>query len=178
MLFRSTIFTEVPMTFSISDLEIIEPDYDFAVQTLKSYELNTIIGKLKKGEEVKADDQVYELVDVKALIKILGDSESFGFKLFYDQVGIVEKKLVGAVFQHDASIYVLKAPQDLVQLKDIFENQNIRKFGFDVKHEYLYLMDQGVDLCGVDFDGFIAAYLIEPASRNYNLSEEIGRAHV
>ncbi len=167
----ATIFTEVPIEFDLSNLEIIEPDYDFAVHTLKSYELNTIIVKLKKNETIKPQEHTFELVSASKLSSILSGQKSFGFKLFYDNIGIVEKKLVGAVIITGEDIFILDESEDITQLKTVFENSSIHKYGYDLKNEYLFLMNEGIDLNGVTFDGFIAAYLIDPASKNYDLSD-------
>ncbi|MBR5555328.1 DNA polymerase I [bacterium] len=53
-------------------------------------------------------------------------------------------------------------------LKDIFENENIKKITYDLKTEYNVLKTLGIDLAGVVFDVQLASYINDP-SRNHDL---------
>jgi DNA polymerase-1 len=57
----------------------------------------------------------------------------------------------------------------LEQLKPIFENPKIKKAGHNIKFDLGFMCGNGIKTKGVDFDTMIAAYLINPGSRQYSL---------
>jgi len=54
-------------------------------------------------------------------------------------------------------------------LKSIFENPKIEKFGHDLKYDIEVLRENGINVAGVAFDTMIAAYLLNPGARVYDL---------
>jgi DNA polymerase-1 len=54
-------------------------------------------------------------------------------------------------------------------LKPPLENGKIKKYGHDLKYDFEVLHKSGVELSGVSFDTMIAAYLLNPGARAYNL---------
>lgn len=169
----ATIFTEVPIELDFNQLMLTEPNMDLAIKTFKFYELNSLLNKLKVKADAPEETHEWTEIDCKSLAKALQMRPSFTFKLYYDIVSITEKTLCGACFNFDKQSYVLNDLLNFDLLKPIFEDKSIFKSGYDLKSDYLYLMGRGIDLNGVTFDGFIAAYLIDPARRNYDLAEVV-----
>lgn len=169
----ATIFTEVPIELDFNQLMLTEPNMDLAIKTFKFYELNSLLNKLKVKADAPEETHEWTEIDCKSLAKALQMRPSFTFKLYYDVVSITEKTLCGACFNFDKQSYVLNDLLNFDLLKPIFEDKSIFKSGYDLKSDYLYLMGRGIDLNGVTFDGFIAAYLIDPARRNYDLAEVV-----
>lgn len=167
----ATIHTEVPIDIDLNALMLTEPDHDKAIHLFKHYELNTLLGRLKVNQSHAEEEHESKVVPSKALIDVLSKCKQFAFKLFFDQVNVSARKVAGAVFSCDSGIFMLHDCNELKALKVVFENSAIEKFGHDVKKDYLALMDLDIDLSGVAFDTFIAAYLINPARRDYDLSD-------
>jgi len=55
------------------------------------------------------------------------------------------------------------------KLKEIFENPKVEKYGHDLKYDFEVLRENGIHLTAVTFDTMIAAYLLNPGARIYNL---------
>jgi DNA polymerase-1 len=55
------------------------------------------------------------------------------------------------------------------KLKKIFEDPKIEKYGHDLKYDIEVLRENGINLAGVMFDTMIAAYLLNPGARVYDL---------
>jgi DNA polymerase-1 len=53
--------------------------------------------------------------------------------------------------------------------KSILENPKIEKYGHDLKYDFEVLHKNGLNLAGVAFDTMIAAYLLNPGARVYDL---------
>lgn len=61
-------------------------------------------------------------------------------------------------------------PKSKIQnLRSIFEDAKIKKYGHDLKREMEILRENGIDLAGAAFDIMIAAYLLNPGARTYDL---------
>jgi DNA polymerase-1 len=57
----------------------------------------------------------------------------------------------------------------LNELKPIFENQNIKKFGHNIKFDIRVMKNNRVDVQGIEFDTMVASYLLSPGTRQHNL---------
>lgn len=174
----ATIFTEVPIEFDEALLLIGKPDYEQSITVFRHYELNSLLSKLVSSVDTPLMNETVDKSDIviighQALYKKLENASLIGMKFLVDQVAVSKHVIVSACFSVDDVIYALDQMEDLIHLKPIFESTTINKYGYDIKSDYLALMNLGIDLCGVSFDGFIAAYLIEPARRSYDLSEII-----
>ncbi|HAS74834.1 MAG TPA: DNA polymerase I, partial [Clostridiales bacterium UBA8960] len=167
----ATIHTEVPIDFSFDSLLIKEPNHDEAIHLFKHYELNTLMGKLKPTNSPAQNELKWKIQTVDALMVTLSNCKSFGFKLFYDQTSVAVRTLSGASFLCGDEILLTRDVERLSLLKPIFENCEIKKTGHDIKRDYLVMMDLGIDMQGVEFDTFIAGYLLNPARRDYDLAD-------
>ncbi len=54
-------------------------------------------------------------------------------------------------------------------LRDIFADKNIKKIGYDLKSDILYLNSRGIDFEGLGFDVLIAAYIDDPTRSKYDI---------
>lgn len=174
----ATIHTEVPVELSVDELRIQDPDYDKAILAFRKYELNSLLGKLKvqssegnPPEKETAQETAYESLPASAIIAKIMAEGAFTFKFICDYDGINQRDIIAAAFLIGDSANLLEDVSEIMQFKAVFESTEIKKSGYEVKNEYLSLMALGIDLNGVIFDGFIAAYLLEPSRRNYDLSE-------
>lgn len=57
----------------------------------------------------------------------------------------------------------------LEKLKPIFEDTKIKKCAHNMKFDMRVMMNNGVDVYGIDFDTMIASYLLNSGSRQHNL---------
>lgn len=57
----------------------------------------------------------------------------------------------------------------LAQLKPIFEDEKIEKYGHNIKFDYRVMKSQGVEVKNLAFDTMIASYLLNPGSRAHSL---------
>ncbi len=171
----ATIFTEVPIEIDFDQLRVQEPNLDEAIKAFKHYELTSLLNKLKinSNNDVVQVDHAWLVMDCRSLCEQLEKTLEFTFKLYYDVSNIVTHKLVGAGFYFDGQAVLVHDLNHFNLLKPIFENEKISKSGYNIKDDYLYLMGLGIDLNSVVFDGFIAAYLINPARKNYDLAEVV-----
>jgi DNA polymerase-1 len=106
--------------------------------------------------------------------EICFDTETEGFDYFSD-------KLVGisfAVKPHEG--YYIPVCENhggeqsfIEKLRPVFENSKITKIGQNIKFDYLFLKNYGINVCGFLFDTMLADYLLNPEQRhNMNILSE------
>tara|TARA_B100000029_G_scaffold514451_1_gene617303 strand:- start:13140 stop:15971 length:2832 start_codon:yes stop_codon:yes gene_type:complete len=138
---------------------------------------------------------VREVVELKAAIKKLGGADQVAIEVFTgfrdphraDLAGIALAVNAAEVFYfsfgHVSGDPILEVGQEGVEnlpsiksnelkpLLDILADKNIKKIGIDLKSAKIVLDRLGVPLEGIFFDVGVAAYLLDPGSRSYDLED-------
>ncbi|MBD3391995.1 MAG: DNA polymerase I, partial [Chitinivibrionales bacterium] len=70
---------------------------------------------------------------------------------------------------HDDSGANLSLDTALASLRPVIESEAIAKIGQNLKYDYQVFKKHGIALKGIAFDTMIAAYLIEPGKRQFNM---------
>lgn len=113
----------------------------------------------------------YEIIDsqnkLDGFVKKLAQQRAFVFNTETTGIDPFAIKLLGVSFCFkDGEVYYINNFQfpisDFQKLKEIFENQNIEKYGHDLKYDFEVLHENRVSLAGLAFDTMIAAYLLNP----------------
>ena len=86
---------------------------------------------------------------------------------------IVKEKIISVSIykQKDNIVYYSKIndEKDIINIKDILENPNVKKTSINMGKIYNILKQIGIELNGIDFDVHIAGYLINPEDNKLNL---------
>ncbi len=184
----ATIMINVPLDFEDDEFIIGNPDLEEVVTILKRYEFTRLISRYKSNElEVEKEDVIHEEVNVEIIedssivIDIIKKNKNFAFHLIADKDNIITDDVIGLGIYVDTKYYYLSTNEDIINsFKEVFEDENIKKTGHELKREYIRLFRYGIKPCGFEFDTFIAAYLINPEIKSYDLSEllvkEVARA--
>ncbi|MFH1367077.1 MAG: DNA polymerase I [Patescibacteria group bacterium] len=132
------------------------------------------VDRIKIAEKLGLD---YQLVDSEEklikLTKELVNLEELCVDTETTSVDPLQAELLGISFswEKDKAFFVslVKLPGALEKLKLILENTKILKFGHNLKYDYSVLRQAGAEMQPLYFDSMIAAYLINPGIRQYNL---------
>ncbi|HEY9061593.1 MAG TPA: DNA polymerase I [Pseudobacteroides sp.] len=57
------------------------------------------------------------------------------------------------------------------RFKEVFESDEVKKYGHDLKNLIVYLKNKGVSLNGLSFDTMIGAYILNPSRDTYTVTE-------
>ncbi len=174
----ATIMTNVPIEFNIEELLIEEPEVNSVVTLLKKYDLNSIISRLKNysSVEVQTSDIKNEEISSKKLAEKLTAVDLFSFKIIYDNKNIRTNHAISMAVSYDEKSFYVDFREEnnaIDDFKEIFENEKIIKYGYELKLDYLILLRYDIQLKGIGFDSFIAKYLIEPSTKHYHLSNSV-----
>jgi len=125
-------------------------------------ELREIVKKISAAGFVSIDTETTSVIARQA--KLVGISLAIDKKeAFYVPVGH-EAEVQGA--GEPANLFV---GETISVLKDMIESPHIAKIGQNLKYDYQVFKNYGLTLKNIVFDSMVAAYLIDPGTRQYNL---------
>ncbi|MDD5174352.1 MAG: DNA polymerase I, partial [Candidatus Omnitrophica bacterium] len=181
----ATVDVNVPIDVDFKELEMKEPDQARLLELYKELEFKSLLKDLTPTKKLKSE---YILVDdEKAFDKLVNDlkrSKEFVFDTETTSEDPVVAKLAGISFswKEGAAYYVgvaegksekrkLDIGLTLGRLKDIFEDESIKKTGQNVKYDYIVLANYGIHVKGIIFDTMVASYLLNPSKLNHGLDD-------
>ena len=116
--------------------------------------------------------------DVKDIIEKQGRI-IFDFVLESDDAigNIIKEKIVSmSVYNEEKNeVYYLKRKDEQFYdfIKDIFENESIEKYGYDLKKVYIILKQMGIEFKNIKYDIMIASYNLDIAKGKYPIESII-----
>lgn len=170
---------DVPVEIDFKELELKAPDEIRLLELFKELEFKTLLKNLTPKGKL---DSEYTLVDndkkLKKLIGHLKDAKEFVFDCETTNVDPMLARLVGISFAWEVGdVYYIPLNKYhdvdavLADLKPIFESDDIKKIGQNIKYEYIVLSNYGIKLRGISFDTMVASYLLNPSKPNHNLED-------
>jgi len=174
----ATINTKVPIDFNMSECEIQEQNLkahvsDEFVGILKRLELFSIIKRLDLKEEEKIELNENFFDNIK-MFSVQSKNELLPFAKEITEQGefafLIKDPQEMGISYSDKSISIALNSETLPLLCPIFEDENIRKTGFNIKNTIVKTNDF-LPIKGIDYDVAVAAYLIDPAKNNYDIAE-------
>jgi DNA polymerase-1 len=194
----ATIMTNVPIEINLEDIKSTE-SYNIKgvnelFKKLEFKSLLNIFGEDKDAENdtslVEDSDQVvwekfnYEIIDsidkLTNLIEEIKDTVYMQFEFFNEAV-FSKIEINKLYLRSEETVYCIEVhklsednKQELLNnLKSLFENKKIQKVCHDSKLAYVFLNKYKMSFNGLIFDTKIAAYLIQPSSKDYILKEMV-----
>lgn len=194
----ATIDCKVPIKLSLKEAEFKITDTETVLNIFQEFEFKSLLNKLKQltGDNLDAkSEEIFNLAknsgpkksikkqspptckliendkDLSDLISVLQKQKHINLGMELDNKNI---KPLYLSFLVDNKTYCIPYKKStLAKLKDILENDNIKKIGYDLKLIFEKLSEEKIKLSGIYFDILVAAYLINPGNRNYQLENII-----
>src|SRR3989344_3442469 len=178
------IVRDLPLELDLNQAELSDYDTGKVVKMFQELEFRSLIDKLPKAAAAAAPAPVpekseileakYELVDSKSkydkLVKELKHATEIAIDTETTSLYPVQADLLGLGlgWEQGKAFYVLK---DFVgpELVKVLEDPEVKKIGHNIKYDYLVLKNSGIKLAGLAFDTMIAAYLLNPGARVFDL---------
>lgn len=165
----ATIVKDVDISMDIKDYRIGEADNDGLIEIYEDLELNTRLNSLSgsKKIEVAENNLEVEILDednLKALDKV---KDEFIFNITTDTDKYFTSDILYISFILD-KIYIIKT-DNLSCIKNILEDENIKKISHDIKKVYVLAQKEGISIKNFAFDTAIAYYLIDSNKSNYSI---------
>ena len=189
-----TIDTDVPVEVSLDDCKTRQPDTGRLLRLFNKLGFKQFVAELGgvsspdvEPELAGRGDVTYHTVDTEAalekLAKQLAKQERIAVDLETTSRQPMKAAIVGFSFAwkpHEAYYVPVAGPlgstvlplhDALHALRPILESPRPAKMGQNIKYDYVVLRKAGVRLRGIVFDTMVAAYLLDPDRRRYNLDD-------
>ena len=105
--------------------------------------------------------------DVSGLISKIKEEKCFALDIVANFKNAVNSDIIALAFGlKDKVYYLLYSEKILLDLKEILEDENIKKITYDGKDDINILKCKGIDLKGIECDVTLASYINNPANKH------------
>ena len=177
-----TINVNVPLEEKIEELKLKEWDNEKVFEKFKELNFQRFIDRFnlqteQKEKEISDLVNIVEINDVNEVIEKIKTSGKMIYILEKENLEssskIIKKKIKAIsiyVAENNTSFYMKIDEENLIRLfKDIFEDAQIKKYGYDLAEDYVMLKEIGINVANTYYDAKIAAYDLNPTSSNLSL---------
>jgi len=165
--------THVPIEDTLENLKTEEWDNAKVLEIFEELRFNRYIERFKlrdgsvenASKETKAEK--LEIIETSEFPEIHE-------KLYYffqtkessNSDNIIKKEITGISIYSENKIYYIASYEGFQeQLKSIFEDEKIEKYGYDLAQDYILLKQIGITMKNIVYDAKIAAYILNPTSK-------------
>jgi DNA polymerase-1 len=181
----ATIDTHVPLDVRWDDFHLSLPDVETLRPLFTELEFHKFLQEFFSQKTVSYEN--YHLItmaeECEKLVANLRKADTFSVDLETTSRDPILAEVVGLSFSykpheayyipvgHDYTGVPQQLPLSLVleRLKPVLEDAKKRKYGQNIKYDYLVLRRQGVKIAGIACDTMIASYLLDPTKRSHSL---------
>jgi DNA polymerase-1 len=193
-----TIQCDLPVDLELDALKTKEPDHARLRQLFVDLEFTTLVREIAAPvEQMKAArEHSYSLVtDVKQVEDLVARARKLGYitldcetserdpmrghivgiaiafeptEAFYLPFGHHSGGMLALDGPASNNLPPLSAPQ-MRTLVELLQDENIRKIGHNLKHDYLALRRAKIDLANIEFDTMVASYVMDPGRRDHTI---------
>ena len=179
-----TINTEVPLHEKIEDLKMQEWNNSKLFEKFKELNFHRFIDRFNLQTEQK-EKELSDLVDIKEitldklndLLQSIKTKKELVYILEKEDINnsdkIIKKKIKSISIYDDASnisYYIKLKEEELAKyFKDVFEDIEIKKYGYNISEDYVLLKELGIEINNIYYDVKIAAYDLNPTNSNFTI---------
>lgn len=181
-----TINLETPIEKSIDDLKMKEWNKSEVYKIFKELKFNRYIDRFNLKEEIVENDNVEPTMTMdfeKAVInaekfndikkKVIENKVCYFYvETVEDTNSIIKKKIksISIYIKDENKVYDYKV-SNILELKDIFESEDVLKCSYDLKDIYILCEEAGINPKNFMFDIRIAGYLLNSTTNQYSISD-------
>lgn len=181
-----TINLETPIEKSIDDLKMKEWNKSEVYKIFKELKFNRYIDRFNLKEEIVENDNVEPTMTMnfeKAVInaekfndikkKVIENKVCYFYvETVEDGNSIIKKKIksISIYIKDENKVYDYKV-SNILELKDIFENEEVLKCSYDLKDIYILCEEVKINPKNFMFDIRIAGYLLNSTTNQYSISD-------
>ena len=181
-----TINLETPIEKSIDDLKMKEWNKSEVYKIFKELKFNRYIDRFNLKDEIVEDDNTEPAVTMdfeKAVInaekfndikkKVIENKVCYFYvETVEDTNSIIKKKIksISIYIKDENKVYDYKV-SNILELKDIFESEDVLKCSYDLKDIYILCEEAEINPKNFMFDIRIAGYLLNSTTNQYSISD-------
>lgn len=163
----ATIIRDVPIDFDIDSMEFGDFELSDIIKEFQELKFTSLISRVS---ELSNEDIEEEAIDIRKLenidkfIEDAKESSRLCIKTFSKAGNILEKNIYKTYLSLDAKLIYYLDGDDILKIKEVLEDSNIEKIGYELKQDYIALRPYGIELDPMAFDVSIAEYIIDSKS--------------
>ncbi len=115
-------------------------------------------------EDKSIDFKIVNKDNLEEIISNIKNSKRIGIKWYSKN-----ESILGCAISNDDNFYF--SEEYISNLKEIIENENIKKVGYDAKSDYHLLLNNGFNPKGLEYDVLLASYVKDP-NRKHTLDAQ------
>ena len=181
-----TIDTDAPIDRELSLFEVKPWDRKSVLEIFKYLKFNRFIERFNLEQEIDENDivntkELFENVileneeEIKELVSKIENNKEI---IYYFETEkrdnnclIIKEKIkyINVYLKDENKVYTMKFNSNI--FKNVFENSQIEKNGYELKKDYILLKQIGITMENLKFDSKIAAYIINAVSNAYKISD-------
>ena len=165
--------TNVPLEDTLEEIKLEEWDRPKVLEIFEELRFNRYIERFGLKEEAQPNQTNAQN---RKEIEIIETTEipEIDEKLYYyleckennDVSLIIKEEITGISIYDQNKIYYIKRSENFTkQIKKIFENDKIEKYGYDISRDYILLKQIGITMKNMKYDSKIATYILNPTSK-------------
>ncbi|KPK94061.1 MAG: DNA polymerase I [Deltaproteobacteria bacterium SM23_61] len=189
----ATLDSDASLDWALENLKIGEPDRKKLQEIFKEMEFSKLLKDFSLRPNHGEDD--YRLITGRAefeeLVGNLRKAGTFALDLESTSIEPMRAEIVGLSFsfQPHQAFYLpvghtypgapgqLPRQEVLQTLRPLLEDPRLKKYGQNIKYDYILLANSGIRLRGIAGDNMIASYLLNPSKHRHSL-EELSREYL
>ena len=189
----ATLDTEARVPWDLEGLKAGDPDLPRLHAIFKEMEFSRLLREFTAEPERREEDYrlVLEEGTLGGLLADLRKAGAFALDLESTSREPMKAEIVGISFSYQPhqAFYLpvghtyAGAPKQLEKgrvleaLKPMLEDPSVRKYGQNIKYDYILLAKEGIRLKGIAGDTMVASYILNPSKHRHSL-EELAREHL
>ena len=161
--------THVPIEDTLEQIKVEEWDKAKVLEIFEELRFNRYIERFNLKENETQKTTKIEKIDVIETEEI----PELNGKLFYyldtvtsnNQEQIIKKDIIGISIYSNNKNYYITSQNLNEKLKELFENEQIEKYGYNLAEDYIILKQIGITMKNIVYDAKIATYILNPTSK-------------
>ena len=174
-----TINLQVPIEDTLENFKVEEWDNEKVLELFKELNFSRFIERfnLKAGETPKKDlKDLFEIEEtsLEKIAEIIKNQKEmiyyFGTKQDENPAKIIKEQISNLAICAENKVFYAKFEEnEITKLKEILENENIKKAGINLSRDYILLKQKDITLNGIDYDIGIASYILDPTENKITI---------
>ncbi len=179
--FLGTINLEVPIEDTLENFKVEEWDSQKVYEIFKELNFSRYIERFGLNHESQAKEKEIQIkieeITIEKVIQLLNGNDelifTLGTKKDENNEKIIKEKITSiGIYSNEISYFAkLENEDEILKLKEIFENKNIKKIGINLTKQYILLKQVGINIQNINYDIQVASYILNPTDNKINIKK-------
>ncbi|MDM5285735.1 DNA polymerase I [Peribacillus frigoritolerans] len=159
----ATITREAPLEVSVNETEYTGMDQNRVISFYKELGFSTLLDKLDVTERAPLEQEKIEVHTAEMTEGMFADESALYVEILEDNYHRAD--IIGIAISNEQGHFYYNGDDALSSdaFKSWAEDETKKKTVFDAKRTVVALRHRGVEIKGIDFDVFLASYILDPA---------------